>query len=196
MKSLTQTTLLGLCCLALSSCGLFGGGKKDDLNAEKGIPKYENYSSSGIYADIEGEAGDSGTSAGVQDLAAAQGRQTSSEDYSDDDYGELGSDKDELFVDGMDDEENNEEPAPMNEPGESQLPETEVAAVAAVSVPAFKNGMYRTKRDCNMREEADPSSGKAGVVKKGKKLWMEAHNDGWVKVFKKSGAVYLSRSCL
>ena len=67
---------------------------------------------------------------------------------------------------------------------------------ASVAKTKFKNGMYRMGRKCNMRKKPSTKAAKVGKVKKGKKLWVEAHNGKWVKIYKKSGAVYLHKSCL
>lgn len=64
------------------------------------------------------------------------------------------------------------------------------------SIPKMKAGMYRFAKTCHMHSNPNTSSKKSGSVKVGRKLWVEPHNKDWVKVYKKSGAVYISRECI
>lgn len=156
---------------------------------EEKPPELDSYSSSGVYKDIEGETSDA--------------RNVTSEDYSDDDYGDVDDDADEKLILSDADDENNEEPAQMVESGQADLPVETLEPVKKkrakkkiASVSKFKNGMYRASVNCSMRAKASAKSKKVGTVKKGKKLWMEKHNKNWVKVFKKSGPVYINKLCL
>ena len=193
MKSTLKALMLTLLGFSLSFCS--------STPKEKTEETPEQYSSSGVYQDIANEGED---------------RKTSSEEYSDDDYGTVetanDSEGDDLF---LSDTENYEEPEDTAEPaamesgqsmaGNEPLPIDEPAEVEEQSYTApaakkvsskFKNGMYKFKRKCNMRKKPSTKGRKAGKVMTGKKLWVEGHNSKWVKVYKKSGAVYVHRSCL
>ena len=77
--------------------------------------------------------------------------------------------------------------------------EEEIAEESTPSVPtgnAFKNVMYTFNSDCAMKAKPDSGSKNVGSVSAGKKLWVENHDTQWAKVYKKSGAVYVSKSCL
>ena len=193
MKSALKISVLCHLALFLSFCTVF---QKDKQADKKEIPKYENYSSSGIYQDIENEAGDVAKST-VQDIAQAQGRKVSSEEYQDDDYGNVSGGEEEVYMGGDLDVENDEEPAPMNDHASDPIPVGDEAEVAS-SYPAFKNGMYRTNKECEMKSEPSSASNNEGAVPANKKLWMEkvSGDNAWVKVYKKSGAAYLPRSCV
>lgn len=192
MRSALKLFLLTIFCLTLTNCALFSGGDEKDSENTEDYPKYENYSSSDIYKDIEGE-----------------GRDVSSEDYSDDDYGDAGSDDegdsqdDELILSSGDGEEEENTPsAAMASVQEDPLPVEKVEKPKKKkrkkkrSSKKFKAGMYRMGIDCNMRKTASANSKKMGTVKKGKKLWVDAHNADWVKVYKKNGAVFINKGCL
>lgn len=60
----------------------------------------------------------------------------------------------------------------------------------------FKPGMHEFVKDCNMRSEADHNSDSQGIVKSGKKLWVDRHSEGWHKVYRKNGEAYISADCL
>jgi hypothetical protein len=60
----------------------------------------------------------------------------------------------------------------------------------------FKAGMYKFNSDCSMHVDASSISDKAGKIKAGQKLWIDSHDTNWHKVYKKSGAVYISADCL
>lgn len=186
MKSALKILFVSLLGLSVSFCS------STPDNYEEEQPKYDDYSSSGVYNDIEGES-----------------RTVSSTDYEDDDYGDAGAssadEEDELFLGGTEnaqdtEEEDNSEPAAMEEASNAikELPvETlEPTPRKKASISAFKNGMYKFSKACNMREEPSKSGSKAGKVSTKRKLWVEGHNDNWVTVQKKSGPVYVHRSCL
>lgn len=235
MRSVFRILLLSVLCVGLSYCSLFSSKKDegDPAKPEADLPKYENYHSSGVYKDIEKASAD---------------RAPSSEEYKDDEYGEVagGSAEDEELLSESEPEQEtdplpNDEPAnhdgPMlsdageeesaDEPGETPLPNANPskkakavkAAKAAkvakaekseksekakaskkdkkvASVSGFKSGMYPVSTNCTMRAKPNKSAKSMGTVDAGKKLWMEKHNDEWVKVFKKSGPVYLNKVCL
>ncbi len=152
----------------------------------------ENYQSSGVFGDIENEA-----------------RSTSSEPYSDDDYGQLddedASDED-LFTSNEEVEPVKPEPTAKPKPQaiqkvvkqkvqKSNKPKKS-QAISSSQSSAFRNGMYGVSKDCNMHAKASLQSKKEGTVNRGKKLWMENHDKNWVKVFKKSGPVFINKNCL
>lgn len=196
MNSTLKALLFTCLGMSVSFCSLFGA-----TTEEKTENTPEQYSSSGVYNDIENAGND---------------RALSSEDYSDDDYGTLdaggGSDDDELFAsntEGYQDEENNTAPSSMEEgsagteplPVESlsSAPEEEPVSVPKLSKKVsskFKNGMYKFSKACNMRKSPSKKGRTAGKVATEKKLWVEGHNGSWVKVYKKSGAVYVHKTCL
>ena len=60
----------------------------------------------------------------------------------------------------------------------------------------FKAGLQVFKKDCTMYSKADLKSPKAGQIKNGKKLWVDAHNSDWHKVHKSSGTVFIPANCL
>jgi hypothetical protein len=154
-------------------------------------PQYENYSSSGVYNDIQKEGADA--------------RNVSSEDYSDDDYGADDDEDEDIYLsDGDNNEKDSEEAlSAYAEPADDPLPVEKIETVKKKKVSTkkkvsgkFKNGMYRMSVNCNMRQKPDAQSKAVGKVKKGKKLWVEGHNANWVKVYKKSGPVYINKLCL
>lgn len=180
MGSILKICLYSLLSLSLTFCGMFSK-KESSENAE--VPSYENYHSSGVYDDIAGET-----------------RGVSSTDYADDDYGDIDSESSndvQMMVGDTDDEapaaeESKYEPLPV----ETLQPEPLPIKKKKVAMPKFKNGMYRTSVNCTMRAKASTKSKSVGKVRKGKKLWMEAHNKNWVKVFKKNGPVFINKLCL
>ncbi len=165
--------------LSLSFCG---STPKEEDSVSFEHPKYEKYSSSGVYQDIEGES-----------------RSVSSTQYSDDDYGDVegGAEEGDLYMDeGSGPLEDDSEPLSM---GSEPMPveeETKAAPAPKAISKKFKNGMYKFKSNCTMRSQPSKTAAKAGTVSKGKKLWVEAHNAQWVKIYKKSGAVYINKVCL
>lgn len=60
----------------------------------------------------------------------------------------------------------------------------------------FNGGMHSFKKDCTMYSKPNTSSSSAGSVSKGKKLWIDPHNNEWHKAYKKSGTVYIHNSCI
>ncbi|MCJ8276314.1 MAG: hypothetical protein MJK18_05710 [Bdellovibrionales bacterium] len=61
---------------------------------------------------------------------------------------------------------------------------------------AFKSGMHKFKKKCTMFTQPNKTSSPNGVVKAGRKLWVDGHNANWRKAYKKSGTVYIHKSCL
>jgi hypothetical protein len=187
VRSAFNSLLLSFLGLSLCFCSTFSKSENKD-QASDDLPKYENYHSSGVYNDIQGE-----------------GRTVSSTEYSDDEYGDVDSgdsaeENNGLISDSGQDADNETENDPLpvekirvpkSQPVEKKAPKKQVA-----SVSDFTKGMHSVKSNCTMRAKANTSAKDVGLVSKGKKLWMENHNDEWVKVFKKSGPVYLSKTCL
>ncbi len=60
----------------------------------------------------------------------------------------------------------------------------------------FKAGLYTFSEKCTMYKEPRSLSDEAGSIPAGRKLWIDPHNDGWHKAYKKSGTVYISSECL
>lgn len=186
MFTLLRVLFLSTLCVGLSYCSTFSGSSEPS-ETEENLPRYNNYHSSGIYEDIEKES-----------------RTPASTDYLDDDYGDLQEEQDEgapFISDVQEDEEPIKKTATQptavalpvqkaNKPKKSNLKRK------SIKKTHFKNGMYRVTTKCSMRSKASTQSKKMGEVSKGKKLWMENHNTGWVKIFKKSGPVYISKKCL
>ncbi|MCB0378360.1 MAG: hypothetical protein KDD33_07695 [Bdellovibrionales bacterium] len=117
-------------------------------------------------------------------------------DYGDDDYDKPAASATDEQVAFIDNEISKDDQADNFDHVEEKLPVEKNWKPKKPASVAFKNGMHRTTRNCNMRAKASANSKKEGLVKAGKKLWMEAHNEGWVKVYKKAGPVYLSKDCL
>jgi hypothetical protein len=98
-------------------------------------------------------------------------------------------------------EEMNTEPelATLEEKLEEKEQEAE-ATLAGTRSPSnkkkFKPGMYKFDKDCTMYSEPGTFGDEAGTIRAGRKLWIDAHNDGWHKAYKKSGEVFISSDCL
>ncbi len=60
----------------------------------------------------------------------------------------------------------------------------------------FKAGLYTFSEKCTMYKQPRSLSEEAGSIPAGRKLWIDPHNDGWLKAYKKSGTVYISSDCL
>ena len=60
----------------------------------------------------------------------------------------------------------------------------------------FKPGMYKFEEKCTMYKEPRSLSAEAGSIPAGRKLWIDGHDENWLKAYKKSGAVYISADCL
>lgn len=92
--------------------------------------------------------------------------------------------------DSEDSNMDNDEPSvAADEPSEPEQSRAEASA-------PFKDGMYTFSEDCTMREDPESSAASAGTVRGGKKLWVEGYDNNWVKVFKRSGPVFVEKSCL
>jgi len=74
--------------------------------------------------------------------------------------------------------------------------EQDAAFGEPVSSVPFKQGMYDFPKDCFMKASASNSSASAGKIRANKSLWVEPFNGDWLRVYKKSGPVYIPRSCL
>lgn len=90
--------------------------------------------------------------------------------------------------------DNYNEPAPA--PEKKSKPAKKSKRPASHSGGAFKAKMYSFSSDCEMKSEPSDESASAGNVKAGKKLWVENHDAEWAVVQKKSGPVYVRKSCL
>lgn len=221
MRSAIRVLLYSVLCVGLSFCSLFSK-KEENSEAEANLPKYENYHSSGVYKDIEkasgerapsseeykddeyGETEGGAASAGDEDLLS----ESSEPEGADTDplpNEEPAAQDDPLVAGSDDDEASNEAPS---KPAKAKAKKATKAHVAkaktkekkeskkVASVAGFKSGMYPVSSNCTMREKPNKNAKSMGTVDAGKKLWMEKHNDEWVKVFKKSGPVYLNKVCL
>ncbi|MEM7645492.1 MAG: hypothetical protein AAF203_01170 [Pseudomonadota bacterium] len=60
----------------------------------------------------------------------------------------------------------------------------------------LKAGMYKFGSRCQMFAEPNDGSDQQGSIRKGRKLWVDPHNEKWMKVYKKAGAVYIPANCL
>lgn len=200
MKSATKIIPLIVLGLLMSNCSMFSK-KTEEVSQDASSQKedtLDQYSSSGVYNDIQGEAD------------AEEVTETSS--YADDNYGSVGesevSEQNDALLSGVEEEEttSSSDPLPVETLQTADKPVTKLPAYEkkqrksnrkkASVAGKFKNGMYRFAKNCNMRSKPSLKAKKVGKVSKGKKLWVEGHNKRWVKVYKKSGAVYISRSCL
>jgi len=173
MRSIFKLIAISLLGMSLTFCS---SAPKDDSSADA-LPQYDDYQPVGTFDD-----------------GKETPRNTSSNPYEDDDYGDSsgGTTGDDVFSDDNYDESSYE--SASQEP----LPVEKLSTPKATTVRAaqFKSGMYHIKNNCNMRAKPDQKASKKGLVPKGKRLWVENHNATWVKVFKKSGPVFLHKSCL
>ncbi len=99
------------------------------------------------------------------------------------------------------------EQAPVNPEALAEVEETleeaeqEAEAIAAgarqpSAKAPFKSGMYKFAEECKMYKEPRSFSDQAGSIPPGRKLWIDSHNENWLKAYKKSGTVYISTDCL
>ncbi len=65
-----------------------------------------------------------------------------------------------------------------------------------VATSVFKSGMHKFTSDCTMRAKPSAESAPKGSIGKGRKLWIDPHNEDWHKAYKKSGTVYIPANCL
>ncbi len=149
---------------------------------------YDDYNSSSTYDDIQGAAGSDDLSTGT-------------DDYGTDDYGSTGdsaASATDLYLGGTED-------SAAADPGDSALPIEQIQEykdvpdsdpIEPASNSGFKDGFYNIATNCNMRSEPSATAAHEGKIKAGKRLWVEGYNDGWVKVFKRSGPVFISKVCL
>jgi hypothetical protein len=61
---------------------------------------------------------------------------------------------------------------------------------------AFKNGTYRLKRDCLAYDSPETTAQTMGKILKGKKIWVDGHNESWRKIYLRKGEGYLQGDCL
>lgn len=64
------------------------------------------------------------------------------------------------------------------------------------STKPFKAGMYKFAKECKMYSEASSMSSEEGVIRSGRKLWIDAHTSTWHKAYKKNGTVFIPANCL
>lgn len=56
---------------------------------------------------------------------------------------------------------------------------------------------YRTKKLCYAKKQPQNQSPVVTQIKKGKKVWVDGHNQNWGKIYLKGGAsAYISKDCL
>ncbi len=186
MKATLNILLMIFLGLSLSFCS---SSSKDTDDSQAAETEVDGYNSSSTYDDIAGAAGDA-----ELDVDGGSSDYSSEDSYGSADEEPASGGSDDLFLGGTEDSsagsEAGEEPLPVE-----AIEEYKDAPSAAVPT-GFKDGFYNMSRNCNMRQEPTTSSAKAGKVQAGKRLWVEGYNDKWVKVFKKSGPVYLSKICL
>lgn len=60
----------------------------------------------------------------------------------------------------------------------------------------IKSGYFVFADNCDMKSSPKDSSKSVGSVSKGKKLWLDVHNSGWLKAYKKKGTAYVSADCI
>ncbi len=65
-----------------------------------------------------------------------------------------------------------------------------------VPASAAKNGYFVFANACDMKSSPSSESKSVGNVAKGKKLWLDSHNDQWFKAYKKSGTAYVPANCI
>ncbi len=182
MKATLNILLMIFLGLSISFCSSSSKDEEETLSDSSD----SSYDSSSTYDDIASASDDAS-----EDLG-------SSSEYSTDDYGSSDGDSgtssasDDFLLGGTEEEE-----APAADPLPIQKIE-ETASAPVMDEPAsdFKDGFYNIATNCNMRAEPDANSGNEGKIKAGKRLWVEGYNDGWVKVFKRSGPVFISKVCL
>jgi hypothetical protein len=77
-------------------------------------------------------------------------------------------------------------------------PKMQPAKVQKERVPASaaKNGYFVFASACDMKSSPSSDSKSVGNVAKGKKLWLDSHNDQWFKAYKKSGTAYVPANCI
>lgn len=189
MSSFVKTLLLLTLCSFITNCSLW---QKSEEDQQAEMARFQDYYPSDVYKDIEGEErSPSSNDKYEDDNYAAADDDSANQDDEQNAYLDQQLDKDEDMDKGTD-------PLAAND----QEEESEVADIAdeaPAAVPtgtAFKNGMHKFNADCAMKAKPDSGSKNVGSVSAGKKLWVENHNAQWAKVYKKSGAVYVSKSCL
>lgn len=176
MRSTLKIIAISILGMGLTFCS---SAPKDESDSDA-LPQFDDYQSAGSFGETEG--------------SNETPRDTSSNPYGDDDYGDSSGSA--ATADVFNDESYDD--SSYDNAGNEPLPVEKLSAPKSSTVQAaqFKDGMYNIKSTCNMRSGPSQTASKEGLVPKGKRLWVEGHNDTWVKVFKKSGPVFLHRSCL
>lgn len=85
-----------------------------------------------------------------------------------------------------------EEPKPV----ETKKVEAKKTPSKRVPASAMKSGYFVFSESCDMKSSPKEKSQSVGSVSKGKKLWLDVHNSGWLKAYKKKGTAYVSADCV
>lgn len=173
MRSTFKLIAISLLGMSLTFCS---SAPKDESSSDA-LPKFDDYQSAGTFGE-----------------GSETFRDTSSNPYGDDDYGDTVSSTSSSDI--MSDDSYSD--SSYDSAGQEPLPVEKLSAPKSSTVQAaqFNDGMYNISSNCNMRSGPSQTASKEGLVPKGKRLWVEGHNDTWVKVFKKSGPVFIHKSCL
>jgi|GEM_PF-2931566 len=186
MNRLLKILLGAILTLSITNCSLFGGGSSDNNDA---------------YDDAESAYGDQDADAAAKEEST---KETPDAYVNQDAYGDAdASEKTPLDLETDSDSagtaaeadvsfgENEDAPQIGQEyPTLPAMPTRETSAVG------FKQGMYDFGEDCQMREDPAANGTPAGMVRAGKKLWVEPVDNNWLRVYKKAGPVFISRDCL
>lgn len=191
MKKIIFTLTNLVFCFALASCSLFGGGEKDVEPTEPSNESTDYYEAGAVDgANAPGNDGEEDDE-NEGDEFAEKSNTATLEDTSDSSvdtdvaFGEPRDiPEDNLTPDTTPDVEPEAEPAPAPRPAKS------------IASTNFKQGMYDFDEDCAMHSDPDAKSAVSGNIKAPKKLWVEPFDGQWLRVYKKSGPAYISKSCL
>lgn len=174
MGSTLKITASLIVAIALSSCSSAPKDEYDDS-----MPQYDDSSQL------------SETDTSLMDTGSA------SDDYADDSYGDTSYsasstdyDTDTSYDSYESQTDTSSDPLPVQELSSDSYDEP------VTDTPSFKDGFYHIGSNCNMRAEPDKNARHEGLIPKGKRLWVEGYSESWVKVFKRSGPVYIHKSCL
>ena len=72
----------------------------------------------------------------------------------------------------------------------------EIIQSASLVETGLKSGFYNFSYDCSMREKAGINGKIVGLIRKGKRLWVDDHKGRWVTVYRTSGPAYVHQNCL
>lgn len=76
------------------------------------------------------------------------------------------------------------------------IEEKEVIQEASFVESQIKDGFYNFSYDCSMRESSSMDSRIVGIIRKGKRLWVDKAQGEWATVYRTSGPAYVKRGCL